>query len=479
MSILPLNQGGTGSDLSGTGGANEFVKQTSSGANLSVAALTTADVAGVGIVKNPTAAQTITGQGLTLSETAPLILAQVENVQIVDGTFSRGGTDIGNEINLAYAALPATGGSIWIAPQSNGAAYGFTTPIVFGASGKYVSLKGLAPSNQSGAAGSPGSMGGVTLNFTPTSGASALALTSAGNASSGATAYSGTITGGGSNAFVGQKFFVRGFSNYQNNGVFVCTASTTTTLTLANNNGISETKSATATQTVTAIELDWDHSGGDGFDCGGIIENITFVNNITSLTNGGSGSSAIGLDSTNGARVTTRNVRLAGFGCNFYQNTNSNSWGGTHYSLVASWGDINVQFGTSENFNWFGGAIVDGTNGVLFTNALGGSGGDYHFHGVSIDNNILPIRDAGGSNAGLDLLACHFECVSITGANHATAAEFLVTVPGGINRCNVIGGIMLDDVSSGAAPTSWVTTGSTCYLNVNGLTISAGNNFSD
>jgi hypothetical protein len=97
MSILPLNQGGTGSDLSGTGGANEFVKQTSSGANLSVAALTTADVAGVGIVKNPTAAQTITGQGLTLSETAPLILAQVENVQIVDGTFSRGGTDIGND----------------------------------------------------------------------------------------------------------------------------------------------------------------------------------------------------------------------------------------------------------------------------------------------------------------------------------------------------------------------------------------------
>jgi hypothetical protein len=105
MAITPLNQGGTGADLSGTGGADQIVKQTAAGANFSVATLTTADVAGVGIVKNPTSAQTITGQGLILSNTAPLTLAQFENVQIVDSTLSRGGVDIGDEINRAYAAM--------------------------------------------------------------------------------------------------------------------------------------------------------------------------------------------------------------------------------------------------------------------------------------------------------------------------------------------------------------------------------------
>ena len=47
MSILPLNQGGTGSDLSTTGGANQFVKQTSAGANLSVATISNTDVSGI------------------------------------------------------------------------------------------------------------------------------------------------------------------------------------------------------------------------------------------------------------------------------------------------------------------------------------------------------------------------------------------------------------------------------------------------
>jgi|HubBroStandDraft_6_1064221.scaffolds.fasta_scaffold366209_1 hypothetical protein len=72
MVITSLNQGGTGADLSGTGGANEFVKQTAAGANFSVEALTTADLAGVGVVLNPTAAQSIVGQSLRLTKTAPL-----------------------------------------------------------------------------------------------------------------------------------------------------------------------------------------------------------------------------------------------------------------------------------------------------------------------------------------------------------------------------------------------------------------------
>lgn len=73
------------------------------------------------------------------------------------------------------------------------------------------------------------------------------ALTAAANASGGTTVYTGTITGGGSNAFAGETFVVAGFDNAANNGTFICTASTTTTLTLENANGVSDTHAATAT----------------------------------------------------------------------------------------------------------------------------------------------------------------------------------------------------------------------------------------
>lgn len=73
-----------------------------------------------------------------------------------------------------------------------------------------------------------------------------LTLTAAGTASAGVTAYTGTISGGGSNAYVGYTFLVAGFSTSANNGTFSCTASTTTTLTLANTAGAAETHAGTA-----------------------------------------------------------------------------------------------------------------------------------------------------------------------------------------------------------------------------------------
>lgn len=60
--------------------------------------------------------------------------------------------------------------------------------------------------------------------------------------------YTGTITGGGSNAFAGYTFIVAGFvTNPTNNGTFICTASSTTTLTLENAQAVAETHAATAT----------------------------------------------------------------------------------------------------------------------------------------------------------------------------------------------------------------------------------------
>jgi len=59
--------------------------------------------------------------------------------------------------------------------------------------------------------------------------------------------YTGTITGGGSNAFAGQQFIIAGFANAVNNGTFAVTASTTTTLTVVGVNQVAETHAGTAT----------------------------------------------------------------------------------------------------------------------------------------------------------------------------------------------------------------------------------------
>lgn len=82
-----------------------------------------------------------------------------------------------------------------------------------------------------------------------------LALTSVATSVGGVAVYTGTITGGGANAFVGYAFNVAGFvATPANNGSFVCTASTTTTITLANANAVAETHAATVTGMIGAAQ---------------------------------------------------------------------------------------------------------------------------------------------------------------------------------------------------------------------------------
>lgn len=59
--------------------------------------------------------------------------------------------------------------------------------------------------------------------------------------------YTGTITGGGSNAYAGQMVTIAGFTNAANNGTFLCTASSTTTITVVNAASVLETHAATVT----------------------------------------------------------------------------------------------------------------------------------------------------------------------------------------------------------------------------------------
>jgi hypothetical protein len=65
-------------------------------------------------------------------------------------------------------------------------------------------------------------------------------------AASGSAVYSGNIINGGGNSYAGYAFTIQGFSNAQNNGTFLCTASSTTSITLFNNEAINEEINASA-----------------------------------------------------------------------------------------------------------------------------------------------------------------------------------------------------------------------------------------
>lgn len=114
-----------------------------------------------------------------------------------------------------------------------------------------------------------------------------LVLTAAALAVNGATAYTGTITGGASNALVGRTYVVAGFDLAANNGTFVATASTATVLTLDNANGVVDTHAGTATdQTAVAVYTGTITGGGSnafaGFDF--VIAGFAGANNNGAFT---------------------------------------------------------------------------------------------------------------------------------------------------------------------------------------------------
>lgn len=120
---------------------------------------------------------------------------------------------------------------------TNGATTFQLNPQLKDAAGNEVNL-GTAYTLTSVAGGSPGP----------------LTLTAVATSANGVAAYTGTITGGGSNALVGQLFTIAGFTGANNNGAFLCSASTTTVLTLENAGATAETHAGTATSEIgTAV----------------------------------------------------------------------------------------------------------------------------------------------------------------------------------------------------------------------------------
>jgi hypothetical protein len=85
-----------------------------------------------------------------------------------------------------------------------------------------------------------------TVTTACASAGTAFVLTAVATSSGGSTTYTGTITSGGTTAYTGQTFTITGFTNTQNNGSFVCTASSSTTLTLSNAIATAETHAGLA-----------------------------------------------------------------------------------------------------------------------------------------------------------------------------------------------------------------------------------------
>jgi len=81
--------------------------------------------------------------------------------------------------------------------------------------------------------------------------------------------YSGTITGGANNAFAGKAATILGFENPQNNGTFICLASTAISLTFNNPQAVAETAAvdsppASPTVTITLADTGSAQATNDG-----------------------------------------------------------------------------------------------------------------------------------------------------------------------------------------------------------------------
>lgn len=95
--------------------------------------------------------------------------------------------------------------------------------------------------------------------------APSLTLSAAADASGGNTVYTGTITGGGSNAYNGALVTITGFATGVNNGNFTVVASTTTTITVNNASGVNESHVGAIVSTTVInsplLELDTTYQG--------------------------------------------------------------------------------------------------------------------------------------------------------------------------------------------------------------------------
>lgn len=138
-SPLPLAQGGTAADLSGTGGASFFLRQNSAGAAITVVQPAFTDLSGVatnaqGGIGKVTLTQPATGSTLTIADGKTLTVSNTLTLTATDGS----SLAIGTGGTLGTAAFQNTGTSGATLPFLNGTntfagAQTFTTNVSFSA----------------------------------------------------------------------------------------------------------------------------------------------------------------------------------------------------------------------------------------------------------------------------------------------------------------------------------------------------------
>jgi len=111
-----------------------------------------------------------------------------------------------------------------------------------------------------------------------------LVLSAVANASGGTSVYTGTITGGGTNNFVGMEFTVAGFATAANNGTFLCTANDTTTLTLTNAAGAAETHAGTAKSFVGSFSYNSSNVAQATVSGSGLITSVAVGQSIVEVS---------------------------------------------------------------------------------------------------------------------------------------------------------------------------------------------------
>jgi hypothetical protein len=164
---------------------------------------------------------TLTLQGTVLASSVNT--SSLNNVVFVGGVNT---TDIGTQINAAYAALPANGGTIIIVPKADNSCYNFSTPIVANVSGKFLLLEGeMTGGNTTGCLNyTPTTGSAITLDFVPVGGSRAglfgvknLYLvnnfcTSIGGCGGSDTGITVTFTNGGIDGAIMQNVTIQGFT---------------------------------------------------------------------------------------------------------------------------------------------------------------------------------------------------------------------------------------------------------------------------
>lgn len=305
-------------------------------------------------------------------------------------------SDIGAQINAAYAAAPSYGQKAILLPLTGGGCYNYSTPIVLNTSGKYFPIEGAYTGNQTG-----GVNQGVCLNYTPTTATTAFTID-----------YT-PATGGG---FVGNPALKNIIlSNNSCISVGGC-GSSATGLVLGSANGahFAVLENVRVSGFSTGITINVSNGWGILFNQVSVVFNATGVTPVTIMENirwhGGTLSeNSTGLSCANSSGFTFESVS---FDTNSTLAVNN---AGCNITFVAPWfensGNANAQYITQSTgqFSISGGQMLDDNNSGTVAQHITTTGGFFDIRGLMVFSGGQTVtnlvNNSGGGIGGVDWFA--------------------------------------------------------------------------